>query len=122
MYSIVYTTVYVIVFTTMYIEQQCCFMCRQGRLQFRPAFEEVRAKYYREMKRFISIPNQFKGVSEPGEESIFSRMIERNASSFLTVYSKAEQLFSRLLGVQDTFKVKHMQLHQFTHDSSANCQ
>ncbi|KAI2656493.1 Cytoplasmic dynein 2 heavy chain 1 [Labeo rohita] len=34
---------------------------KQGRLQFRPAFEEVRAKYYREMKRFICIPNQFKG-------------------------------------------------------------
>ncbi|KAI4889837.1 hypothetical protein NFI96_027314, partial [Prochilodus magdalenae] len=77
---------------------------KHGRLQFRPAFEEVRAKYYREMKRFISIPNQFKGVSEPGEESIFSRMIDRNADSFLTVYSKAEQLFSRLLTVQDTFK------------------
>uniref|UniRef100_A0AAR2JK60 Cytoplasmic dynein 2 heavy chain 1 n=1 Tax=Pygocentrus nattereri TaxID=42514 RepID=A0AAR2JK60_PYGNA len=77
---------------------------KQGRLQFRPAFEEVRAKYYREMKRFISIPNQFKGVSELGEESIFSRMIDRNADSFLAVYGKAEQLFSRLLSVQDTFK------------------
>ncbi|XP_072546992.1 cytoplasmic dynein 2 heavy chain 1 isoform X2 [Salminus brasiliensis] len=77
---------------------------KQGRLQFRPPFEEVRAKYYREMKRFISIPNQFRGVSEPGEESIFSRMIERNANGFLTVYSKAELLFSRLLSVQDTFK------------------
>ncbi|KAF4787703.1 hypothetical protein TURU_168391 [Turdus rufiventris] len=33
----------------------------QGRLQFRPPFEEVRARYYREMKRFISIPNQFRG-------------------------------------------------------------
>uniref|UniRef100_A0A3P8WNV8 Cytoplasmic dynein 2 heavy chain 1 n=1 Tax=Cynoglossus semilaevis TaxID=244447 RepID=A0A3P8WNV8_CYNSE len=36
---------------------------RQGRLKFRPPFEEVRARYFREMKRFISIPNQFKGVS-----------------------------------------------------------
>ncbi|OWK62944.1 Cytoplasmic dynein 2 heavy chain 1 [Lonchura striata] len=34
---------------------------KQGRLQFRPPFEEVRARYYREMKRFISIPNQFRG-------------------------------------------------------------
>uniref|UniRef100_A0A8B9L0C8 Cytoplasmic dynein 2 heavy chain 1 n=1 Tax=Astyanax mexicanus TaxID=7994 RepID=A0A8B9L0C8_ASTMX len=77
---------------------------KQGRLQFRPPFEEVRAKYYRELKRFISIPNQFRGVSEPGEEPIFSHMIERNANGFLTVYSKAEVLFSRLLSVQDTFK------------------
>uniref|UniRef100_A0A8C7E017 Dynein cytoplasmic 2 heavy chain 1 n=1 Tax=Oncorhynchus kisutch TaxID=8019 RepID=A0A8C7E017_ONCKI len=77
---------------------------KQGRLQFRPPFEEVRAKYFREMKRFISIPNQFKGVSAQGEELIFSVMIDRNASGFLTIFRKAEDLFSRLLGVQDKFK------------------
>ncbi|MFT7803200.1 cytoplasmic dynein 2 heavy chain 1 [Arapaima gigas] len=77
---------------------------KQGRLQFRPPFEEVRAKYFREMKRFISIPNQFKGISELGEEPIFSIMIDRNASSFVTVFSKAEALFSRLAEVQDKFK------------------
>ncbi|XP_073674385.1 cytoplasmic dynein 2 heavy chain 1-like [Garra rufa] len=77
---------------------------RQGRLQFRPAFEEVRAKYYREMKRFICIPNQFKGVSETGEEPIFTCMIERNASGFLTIFSKAEHLFNRLTHVLDKFK------------------
>ncbi|KAL2095874.1 hypothetical protein ACEWY4_008022 [Coilia grayii] len=77
---------------------------KQGRLQFRPPFEEVRAKYFREMKRFISIPNQFKGVSEPGEEPIFGVMIDRNASGFLTIFGKAEDLFSRLLQVQDKFK------------------
>ncbi|KAG7470921.1 hypothetical protein MATL_G00119020 [Megalops atlanticus] len=77
---------------------------KQGRLQFRPPFEEVRAKYFREMKRFISIPNQFKGVSEAGEEPIFPVMIDRNASGFVTIFSKAEDLFSRLLLVQDKFK------------------
>lgn len=83
---------------------------RQGRLQFRPAFEEVRAKYYREMKRFICIPNQFKGVSETGEEPIFTCMIERNASGFLTIFSKAELLFSRLTQLLDKFKVPHTAL------------
>ncbi|KPP72256.1 cytoplasmic dynein 2 heavy chain 1-like [Scleropages formosus] len=77
---------------------------KQGRLQLRPPFEEVRAKYFREMKRFISIPNQFKGLSESGEKSVFSIMIDRNASSFVTVFNKAEALFSRLAGVQDKFK------------------
>ncbi|KAG5269301.1 hypothetical protein AALO_G00200500 [Alosa alosa] len=77
---------------------------KQGRLQFRPPFEEVRAKYFREMKRFISIPNQFKGVSEVGEEPIFGVMIDRNASGFLTIFDKAEDLFSRLLQVQDKFR------------------
>ncbi|XP_076002176.1 cytoplasmic dynein 2 heavy chain 1 isoform X2 [Genypterus blacodes] len=77
---------------------------KQGCLQFRPPFEEVRARYFREMKRFISIPNQFKGVSALGEELIFSIMIDRNASGFLTIFSKAEDLFSRLQGVQHKFK------------------
>ncbi|KAL0175180.1 hypothetical protein M9458_031148, partial [Cirrhinus mrigala] len=53
---------------------------------------------------FICIPNQFKGVSEMGEEPIFTCMIERNASGFLTIFSKAEHLFSRLTHVLDKFK------------------
>lgn len=58
------------------------------------------------MKRFISIPNQFKGASEPGEEPIFVTMIERNAKGFVTVFSKAEDLFKRLAAALDTFQVK----------------
>ncbi|RXM28913.1 Cytoplasmic dynein 2 heavy chain 1 [Acipenser ruthenus] len=77
---------------------------KQGRLQFKPPFEEVRAKYFREMKRFISIPNQFKGVSEQGEPLIFTVMIDRNANGFVTIFSKAENLFKRLAAVLDTFK------------------
>ncbi|KAF5921105.1 hypothetical protein HPG69_018505 [Diceros bicornis minor] len=78
---------------------------KQGRLQFRPPFEEVRAKYYREMKRFIGIPNQFKGVGEAGDESIFPIMIDRNASGFLTIFGKAEDLFRRLSAVLHQHKV-----------------
>ncbi|XP_041438616.1 cytoplasmic dynein 2 heavy chain 1 isoform X2 [Xenopus laevis] len=77
---------------------------KQGRLQFKPPYEEIRAKYYREMKRFISIPNQFKGLSEAGEEPIFSIMSERNANGFITVFSKAEDLFRRLAAAMDRFK------------------
>lgn len=74
-------------------------------MQFRPPFEEVRARYYREMKRFISIPYQFRGVSETEEESIFTVMTERNANGFLTAFSKAEDLFRRLAEVCNQFKV-----------------
>ncbi|XP_051482944.1 cytoplasmic dynein 2 heavy chain 1 isoform X1 [Apus apus] len=77
---------------------------KQGQLQFRPPFEEVRARYYREMKRFISIPNQFRGVSEAEEESIFTVMTERNANGFLTAFSKAEDLFRSLTDVPNQFK------------------
>lgn len=57
------------------------------------------------MKRFISIPNQFKGVSETDEECIFSVMTDRNASGFVTTFGKAEDLFRRLADVSDQFKV-----------------
>ncbi|XP_073414467.1 cytoplasmic dynein 2 heavy chain 1 isoform X2 [Dendrobates tinctorius] len=77
---------------------------KQGRLQFKPPYEEIRAKYYRDMKRFISIPNHFRGLSEPGAETIFSAMPERNANGFITVFSKAEDLFRRLSAVMDRFK------------------
>ena len=64
--------------------------------------EEVRAKYYRELKRFISIPDKFGGVGESGtnisllchfatsctDSGIFKSIIERNAHSYSVVYRK----------------------------------
>ncbi|XP_024132434.1 cytoplasmic dynein 2 heavy chain 1 [Oryzias melastigma] len=85
-------------------EIQIDLVFKQGRLQFRPPFEEVRVRYFREMKRFISIPNQFKGVSVQGEELIFTVMIDRNASGFLTIFSKAEDIFGRLQAIHHKFK------------------
>ena len=35
-------------------------MFRQGSLQFRPTFEEIRARFYKEIRRFIAIPSQFR--------------------------------------------------------------
>lgn len=43
-------------------------MFRQGELQFRPQFEDIRAKFYREMRRFIGIPGQFRGVTEQTDD------------------------------------------------------
>ncbi|GAA6083651.1 cytoplasmic dynein 2 heavy chain 1 isoform X2, partial [Tachysurus ichikawai] len=79
---------------------------KQGHTQFRPVCEELRMRYYRELKRFISIPNQFRGVyeSDKGAESIFSAMIDNNSRAFIIIYNNAEQLFSRLQQVQDTFR------------------
>ena len=81
------------------------FSSRQ-RIQFRPPMEEIKAKYYRDMKKFISIPNMFKGVGDSvGEELIFPAIIDRNASGFVTCFKKAAELFKRLELAQDIFKV-----------------
>lgn len=74
-------------------------LSRFQQLQFRPPLEEIRAKYYRDMKKFICIPLHFRGVgidSSSSSTTIFPRVIDRNAPSFSTVYTKAEGLFSRL--------------------------
>jgi len=72
------------------------FTNRQRHLQYNPPFEEVKAKYFREMKKFISIPNVFKGVGEVQENLIYPAIIERNAEGFVTCYKKGDALFKRL--------------------------
>ena len=55
--------------------------------------EEVRAKYYREMKKFVCTPLHFRGIGDAASVSstIFPRLISRNASSFSVVYRKARK-------------------------------
>ena len=81
------------------IKVDLCF--KQQKLQFRPPFEEVRAKYYRELKKFINLPTVFKGL---GENRIFTMLVDQNSSSLSTVYSKAETLFQNLAKITDSFK------------------
>jgi len=56
------------------------------------------------MKKFISIPNHFRGVGEDAP-SIFPAIIESNAGAFSTCYAKANLLFKRLYNAQNQFKV-----------------
>ncbi|CAI8019648.1 Cytoplasmic dynein 2 heavy chain 1, partial [Geodia barretti] len=79
---------------------------RHQRLQFRPSLEEIRAKYFRELRKFISIPLHFRGVTEAASpaQTIFPRMVLRNSSGLSTVYHKAEQLFHRLGQAREMFR------------------
>jgi|Transcript_32459 dynein heavy chain 2 len=45
----------------------------QGILEFRPSIEELRALYYRELKKFISVPSAFLGLSGTNREVCYSR-------------------------------------------------
>ena len=69
--------------------------------------EEIKHKYYREMKKFIGIPNMFRGVGgdAAAADLIFPALIDRSASGFYTCYYKASELFKRLDSVQSIFKV-----------------
>ncbi|KAJ3052006.1 Cytoplasmic dynein 2 heavy chain 1 [Rhizophlyctis rosea] len=91
---------------------------KQQKLQFRPPFEEIRAKYYREMKKFINLPVSFKGLGDGG---LFERIIDANVASLATVYRKAETLFQNLLKVFDLFRdwvvLGTVELDEFTEEA-----
>nr|WAW84826.1 cytoplasmic dynein 2 heavy chain 1 [Halisarca dujardinii] len=79
---------------------------RQQQLQFRPPIEEIRSKFYREIRRFVIIPQHFRGVSDASSaaQTIFPQMVEKNSKGLLTVYGKAEMLFRRLKAESEKFR------------------
>lgn len=83
------------------IKAEIVFSHSTHSLQFRPPLEELRATYNRKMKKFISIPASFQGFS--AASSLYVKMADRNAESLLQVYRKAEELFTRLEDLCDSF-------------------
>eukprot|EP01063_Lacrimia_lanifica_P011176 TRINITY_DN1797_c1_g1_i1.p1 TRINITY_DN1797_c1_g1~~TRINITY_DN1797_c1_g1_i1.p1 ORF type:complete len:4267 (+),score=1793.68 TRINITY_DN1797_c1_g1_i1:109-12909(+) len=81
------------------IHVNLCF--KQGQIQFDPVFEKIREHYYKNIRDFIAIPTTFKGV---GESEIFKMMAERNEKGIETVFTKTEQLFSRLGKVRKKYR------------------
>ncbi len=76
---------------------------RNQTLQFKPPIEDIRMKYFSQLKRFLAIPKNFRGVSESTENLIFPAIIDRNAHRFSHLFKKAEELFGRLDRVKDRF-------------------
>ena len=76
---------------------------RQRKIQFQPPIEEIRMKYYSQLKRFLAIPKLFRGCNESTENLIFPAIIERNAHRFSHLFRKAEELFAQLEKKRDHF-------------------
>ncbi|KAE9420714.1 hypothetical protein Angca_008064, partial [Angiostrongylus cantonensis] len=83
------------------IHSQLVFV--QKKLQLRPPIEEIRAKYYKEMRKLLSIPLKFKGVLDGEQSTFFSTMLADNADRFPRVYVKAEQLMRAVEQVDAQF-------------------
>jgi len=76
-------------------EIQAELIYRQQKLQFKPPLEELRTKYYGNIRKFLSIPLNFKGVIEDStDELIFPIIVKRYITSF---YSK----------IKWNYKIKH---------------
>lgn len=71
---------------------------RDKSLQFRPSFEDLKQRYYKEISTFITTPLRFIGVGG-GKVDMFKLMPERNSKHLKTVYVKAEELFNKLSGI-----------------------
>ena len=71
---------------------------RKDVLQFRPPLEEVRSKYMREIRYFLTIPRGFRGVTKlnMGLSDLFCQIIERNSIHLVNLFSQAENIIFRL--------------------------
>lgn len=49
---------------------------RQQQLQFRPTMEEIRLKYYSQLRRFLERPLGFRGISD-NSNNLFKTMVDR---------------------------------------------
>ncbi|KRX75214.1 Cytoplasmic dynein 2 heavy chain 1 [Trichinella sp. T6] len=77
----------------------------QKKLKLKPPIEEIRSKYYREIRRFISIPCNFKGCSDnlPFGKSIFESIVSRNSYYIQNAYEKIEDLLEKLQMTKNCF-------------------
>lgn len=75
---------------------------RQRQLQFRPTMEEIRSKYYAQLRKFIEKPMSFRGLSDQ-PNSIFRIMVERNQHRFVTLYEAGDEILKKLETVKQTW-------------------
>uniref|UniRef100_A0AC35UGK5 Cytoplasmic dynein 2 heavy chain 1 n=1 Tax=Rhabditophanes sp. KR3021 TaxID=114890 RepID=A0AC35UGK5_9BILA len=78
---------------------------RENAVQFLPPFEDIKVKYFKELKKFISLPIKFKGVGfDENESSAFKQIMETNVERFYSLYNKTERLFDKVLDAKKPFE------------------
>lgn len=74
----------------------------QSKLQLRPTIEELRNKYYREMKKIVQLPTNFKSLGNSLD--LFSSMVDSPPLSLNFLYASAEKLFSNVIIATEAFQ------------------
>lgn len=82
-------------------EIKCDLYISHRAITFKPAFEELRMISYREMKKFMAIPNAWEGF---GNAALYRSLTRRNSASLIHVYEKAEELFVGLGQLRDNYE------------------
>ena len=77
-------------------------------LQAQSSLEAIRATYYREMKRFLSIPLTFKGCSDPtlssNRQLIFQNIMSLHSDDIVACFYTSNELFAKLERGLDQYK------------------
>lgn len=76
-------------------------------LQAQSSIEAIKATYYHEMKRFLSIPLTFKGCSDAsstGRHLIFQSIMSLHSDDIVACYYTSNELFAKLERGLDQFK------------------
>ncbi|CAE8588828.1 unnamed protein product [Polarella glacialis] len=82
-------------------EMKADLVLAQKQLKLKPPLEELKTMYFKEIKSFVSLPLQFKGLD--GAAHIYKAMPERNAEGIATVFQKADDLFVKVQKLQNSF-------------------
>ncbi|XP_018579489.1 cytoplasmic dynein 2 heavy chain 1 [Anoplophora glabripennis] len=77
---------------------------RSSKLEYLPNEETLRKLYDQQLKKFLNIPKNFRGVSDVPENNIFEGIIERNSTILDNASKHTENLFEQLQAV-----MKHWQ-------------
>lgn len=78
---------------------------RDGLLQWRPPFEDIRAKLYSGIRRSLFIPVNFRGVGDVSDAH-FGDLVQKNAYLFSGVYKQVEIA----LAILELFRMKWLSL------------
>ncbi|RKP16509.1 hypothetical protein ROZALSC1DRAFT_25194 [Rozella allomycis CSF55] len=70
-------------------------------VQYKPGIEDVRMRMYRELKKYVGIPSQFKGLSD---EYDFGGIVDECSYEVCEVYRRAESVINQVLMVPLRFK------------------
>lgn len=73
---------------------------RQQKLQFKPPMEEIRSKYFSQLRRFVERPLGFRGLSDQSN-NLFKTMVDRNRIHFASLYKRSVELLSKLNEIKD---------------------
>lgn len=82
-------------------EMKADLIVAQKQLKMKPPLEELKAIYFKEIKTFIALPLQFKGLD--GAPHVYKVMPERNAEAIAVVFQKADELFVKVQRLQNSF-------------------